>query len=348
MSNALTERLQIELPIIQAPMAGVQDSALCIAVSNAGGLGSLPGAMLSPAVLHAELEKITSATERPYNVNFFCHVPPEPDSEVEDRWRQALAPYYEELALDPAAPHNGASRAPFSQTVCELLARFRPPVVSFHFGLPQADLLDQAKAWGAFVISSATTVAEARWLADHGADAIIAQGLEAGGHRGHFLSQNLNAQMGTLALVPQIVSAVDLPVIAAGGIADARGVQAALDLGASAAQIGTAYLLCPECNTSRLHRTALQDPEAGPTALTNLFSGRPARGLMNRLMREQGPMSELPPPFPLAAGALAPLRSKAEASGRDDFSPLWCGQNRSGCQELPAAELTRQLAGVVD
>jgi nitronate monooxygenase len=187
-------------------------------------------------------------------------------------------------------------------------------------------------------------VDEARWLEAHGADAIIAQGLEAGGHRGHFLSDDLAAQLGTMALVPQVVSAVRVPVIATGGIADARGVAAAMALGASAVQVGTAYLLCPEATTSAVHRAALASADARVTDVTNLFSGRPARGIVNRLMRELGPMSPLAPAFPLAASAVAPLRARAERGGRGDFSPLWSGQNASGCRELPAGEVTRALA----
>jgi nitronate monooxygenase len=217
-------------------------------------------------------------------------------------------------------------------------------VVSFHFGLPKADLLARVRAWGAKVISTATTIEEARWLEAQGVDAIIAQGVEAGGHRGMFLADDLTTQAGTFALVPQIVRAVHRPVIAAGGIVDAKGVAAALALGAAGAQVGTAYLLCPEATTSAVHRAALKSEPARHTALTNLFSGRPARGIMNRVMRELGPLSKMVPAFPLAAGAMAPLRAEAESRGSGDFSPLWAGQNASGCKEVAAAQLTRELA----
>jgi nitronate monooxygenase len=216
--------------------------------------------------------------------------------------------------------------------------------VSFHFGLPTADLLARVRNWGAKILSSATTVEEALWLEAHGVDLIIAQGLEAGGHRGLFLSDDLNRQIGTFALLPQIVQAVKVPVVAAGGIADAQGVAAALALGAAGVQVGTAYLLCPEAATSAVHRAALKSETARYTALTNLFSGRPARGIVNRIMRELGPISALTPAFPLAGAALAPLRAKAESQGSGDFSPLWAGQNASGCKEIAAAELTRGLA----
>ncbi|MES2512059.1 MAG: nitronate monooxygenase [Pseudomonadota bacterium] len=336
----------IELPIIQAPMAGVQASAMAIAVSNAGGLGSLPCAMLTPEGVKAELEAIVAATSQPYNLNFFCHTPPTPDAAREARWRKALAPYYAELGIDPQGVPAGAGRAPFSHAIADLVEPFKPRVVSFHFGLPDPSLLQRVKAWGGKVLSSATTVAEARWLEAHGADAIIAQGLEAGGHRGIFLTDDLSTQLGTMALLPQVVRAVRVPVIAAGGMADAQGVRAALALGAAGVQIGTSYMLCPEATTTALHRAALKSPRAEHTVLTNLITGRPARGMLNRVMKELGPLSEEPPAFPLATAALAPLKAAAEKLGRDDFSTLWSGQDATGCREIPAAELTRQLAGL--
>jgi nitronate monooxygenase len=336
--------LGTELPIIQAPMAGSQGSALAIAVSNAGGLGSLPCAMLDAQAMRKELEAIRSHTTKPYNVNFFCHAQPAPDAAREAAWRATLAPYYQEFGIDPASIPAGPGRLPFNDEAADVLEDFKPAVVSFHFGLPSSDLVVRVKRWGAKVIASATTVDEARWLEAHGADAVIAQGLEAGGHRGIFLSEDLNTQASTLALVPQVVKAVNVPVIAAGGIADRRGVAAALALGASAAQVGTAYLLCPEATTSKVHRAALKSDAARVTALTNLFTGRPARGIVNRILRELGPMSAKPPAFPLAVAAIAPLRAKAESAGSGEFSPLWSGQNAGGCREVPAAELTRSLA----
>ena len=344
--NSLQSLLNIDLPIIQAPMAGVQGSALAVAVSNAGGLGSLPAAMLTLDTLRSELQAIAAQTTRPYNVNFFCHTPPVPDTAHEAAWRAALAPFYAELGIDAASIPAGPGRAPFTTEAADVLEPFRPPVVSFHFGLPSADLLARVKSWGSKVLGSATTVDEALWLQAHGADAVIAQGLEAGGHRGHFLSDDLTVQMGTFALLPQIVQAVDVPVIAAGGIADAQGVAAALALGAVATQVGTAYLLCTESTTSAIHRAALQSDAARHTALTRLFTGRPARGIVNRVMRELGPLSPVAPAFPLATAAIAPLRAHAERLGSGDFSPLWAGQNTSRCRAMGAAALTRQLAGL--
>jgi nitronate monooxygenase len=338
------ELFGIELPIIQAPMAGVQGSELAIAVSRAGGLGSLPCALLGVDALRRELDAMTAGTNRPFNVNFFCHGAPVFDAGREAAWRALLSPYYKEMGV----AHDGESsvplRAPFSDDAAEVLEQYRPAVISFHFGLPSARLLSRVRAWGSKIMASATTVQEAIWLEQHGADAIIAQGLEAGGHRGMFLTDDLTTQIGTLALVPQITSNVRLPVIAAGGIADSRGVAAALALGAVAAQVGTAYLLCPEAATSPIHRAALRSPASNHTALTNLFSGRPARSIVNRLMREIGPIHSAAPPFPLSGAAIAPLRSRAESLGSSDFSALWCGQQPSGCKEIPAGELTKELA----
>lgn len=341
----LQQVLGIELPIIQAPMAGVHDHRLAVAVSNAGGLGSLPAAMLSLEALRAELTALQTQTRKPYSVNFFCHTETAPDPAREAAWRTVLAPYYAELELDPAQIPTGPGRAPFSAAAAAVLAEFRPPVVSFHFGLPSPELLAQVQGWGSKVIASATTVAEALWLEARGVDAIIAQGLEAGGHRGHFLSMDLTEQAGLFALLPCIVQAVSLPVIAAGGIADAQGVAAVMALGAAGAQVGTAYLLCPEANTSAVHRAALQSSAAGHTALTTLFSGRPARSIVNRVIRELSPLNAPTPAFPLAALAIAPLRAKAETLGSGDFSPLWSGQNASGCKAIGAAALTLELAG---
>ena len=356
----LTELLGTRLPIIQAPMAGVQGSAMAIAVSNAGGLGSLPCAMLSLDALRDELTAITQGTNQPYNVNFFCHVPPMPNAAREAAWRAALAPYYAKYGIDSASIPAGPGRAPFTMEAADVLEVFKPPVVSFHFGLPEPALLQRVKRWGAKVLASATTAAEARWLEANGADAIIAQGFEAGGHRGIFLPDTLSGewqrdiatQIGTFALLPQVVQAVRCSVIAAGGIADALGVRAAMALGAAGVQVGTAYMLCPEASTSAVHRAALKREathDALGTALTTLFTGRPARGIVNRVMRDLGSISALAPEFPLATAAIAPLRAKAEAQGLGDYTPLWSGQNVSGCREIPAAELTRRLAqGLVD
>jgi len=337
----ILELFEIELPIIQAPMAGATTPEMVIAVSDAGGLGSLPSAMYSPEQLRAALAVVVESARRSFNLNFFCHREPAPDPVRQRAWRARLEPYYHEagLALDASLVATG--RAPFNDELCSIVEAYRPRVVSFHFGLPEASLLDRVKATGAKVISSATTVAEARWLVEHGVHAVIAMGAEAGGHRGNFLTHDMATQVGTLALVPQIVDAVAVPVIAAGGIADARGVAAALALGAAAAQVGTAYLLTPEAKISPLHRRALMSSTAQETAITNVFTGRPARSIVNRLMREVGPLSDLAPEFPTAGAALAPLRAKDEAG---DFTNLWSGQAAPLARAMSAAELTRALA----
>jgi nitronate monooxygenase len=349
--RSLAGLLGTSLPVIQAPMAGVQGHALALAVSRAGGLGSLPCAMLSPEAIRSELTLLRAGTDRPFAVNFFCHRPPAPDARREQVWRAALAPYAAELGIDLETAPPGAGRTPFSEALCDLIEPFRPPVLSFHFGLPAPGLLARVKAWGAVVLSSATTVEEARWLEAHGADAVIAQGLEAGGHRGHFLGADADAspQLGLFALLPQVARAVRVPVVAAGGIAGPQEVAAARALGAAGVQAGTAFLLCPEATTPALHRAALREATAqsfaaAGTALTNVFTGRPARALVNRLLRERGPMSAEVPAFPLAAAVLAPLRAAAEAQGRADFTPLWAGCRADACREIPAAELTRHLS----
>jgi len=343
----LTDLLGIELPIIQAPMAGAQGSAMAVAVSNAGGLGSIGCATLASEALRKELSAIKAQTTRPYNVNFFCHAAPVEDAEREAAWRAKLMPHYQKYGIDPGSIPGGPGRAPFTPAAAELLEDIRPAVVSFHFGLPPADLLARVKSLGAKIFGSATTLTEALWLESRGVDAIIAQGVEAGGHRGIFLSEDLTTQVGTFALVPQIVRAVKVPVIAAGGIADAQGVGAALALGAAAAQIGTAYLLCPEATISAIHRAALKSEAARHTALTNIFTGRPARGIVNFAMKELGPINRDAPAFPLATSSMAPLRAKAEKEGSGDFTPLWSGQNATGCKEVPAAQLTRELAAAL-
>ncbi|WP_378943233.1 NAD(P)H-dependent flavin oxidoreductase [Mesorhizobium sp. ANAO-SY3R2] len=339
----ILDLLGLELPILQAPMAGPVYSEMVIAVSEAGALGGLPCAMMTPDKARAELGIIRQRTARPINVNFFCHKQPEEDAAREAAWKRRLAPYYVELGLDPGAPVPRSARAPFDDEFCAIVEEFRPEVVSFHFGLPDEVLLDRVKAAGAKVLSSATTADEAVWLEARGCDAIIAQGSEAGGHRGIFLTNDIANQPGTFALVPQVVDAVKVPVIAAGGIADARGIIAAFALGASAVQIGTAYLFCPEAKVSAVHKAALRGAKDDHTALTNVFTGRPARGIVNRIMRETGPISDLAPEFPLAGGALAPLRAKAEAQGSGDFTSLWSGQAASLGREMPAGNLTRML-----
>jgi nitronate monooxygenase len=339
----LLDLFGIDHPIVQAPMAGVTSPAMTVAVSEAGGLGSIAGAMATPESLRSELQIVRQGTGRPYSVNFFTHVQPEPDGPREKRWRDRLAPYYREFGLAPDAGAGGPVRAPFHAALCDVVLEFKPKVASFHFGLPDEALVKRLKAEKIVVISSATTAEEARWLEARGVDAVIAQGVEAGGHRGMFLVDDIARQAGTMALVPQVVDAVKIPVIAAGGIGDGRGIAAALALGAAGVQLGTAFMLAPEARTSALHRAALKQASDNSTTLTNLFTGRPARSIVNRYIREMGPMSADAPAFPLAAGAAQPLRAAAEARGSTDFMPLWSGQAPSLAREMPAGALIAAL-----
>lgn len=342
-TRTLLDLFDIDLPIIQAPMAGAQGAELAAAVAIAGGLGSLPCAMLTPDGARAEIARIRAATNRGFAMNFFCHRPPEPDPEREARWRERLAPYYAELGVEPPAA-SGPARNPFDEAFCALVEEVRPKAISFHFGLPPENLLARAKGTGAKILSSATTVAEAHWLAERGVDAVIAQGVEAGGHRGMFLTEDVAAQIGTMALVPQIADAVQIPVIAAGGIADGRGIAAAFALGAAGVQIGTAFLHTPEARISPPHRDALRTAQADDSVLTNVFTGRPARGIRNRFVSETGPISPEAPAFPLAVNAIAPLRAEAEAQNSGAFTPLWTGQAGPLGQAMPAGRLTALLA----
>ncbi|MFN3313201.1 MAG: NAD(P)H-dependent flavin oxidoreductase [Hyphomonas sp.] len=334
----------IELPIIQAPMAGAALTDLAVAVAEAGGLGSLPCALLRSDQLRTQFGVIRQRTARPINVNFFCHRSATPDTTREAKWRWILEPYYREFGLDPTAPVPASNRAPFDEEFCALVEELRPEVVSFHFGLPEQRLLDRVLTTGAKILSSATTVDEARWLEAKGCHAIIAQGAEAGGHRAMFRTEDVATQIGTLSLVPQVVDAVSVPVIAAGGIADGRGIAAAFMLGASAVQIGTAYLFTPEATISEPHRRALAAGADRETALTNVFTGRPARSIVNRVVRDVGPIAVDAPQFPLAGGALAPLRSASEPNGSEDFMSLWSGQSAGLSRAMPAGDLTRNLA----
>jgi len=341
----LIDLFKTEFPIVQAPMAGVMDADLAIAAAQGGALGSLPCAMISPEKMREQVNIIRQRVSTPLNVNFFCHKTVDADAGREAIWRQRLTPYYKELGLDPAAPINAANRAPFDAAFCEMVEELKPEIVSFHFGLPSASLLKRVKAAGCIVVSSATIVKEAIWLEENGADVIIAQGAEAGGHRGMFLTENIAEQPGTFALVPQVVDAVKVPVIAAGGIADGRGIAAAFALGAAGVQIGTAYLRCPESKVTAPVRVALARAHDDSTVITNVMTGRPARGVANRVMREVGPISPDAPAFPHSATSLGPLKAAAEKQGKVDFTNLWAGQAVRMGREMPAAELTRALAG---
>jgi nitronate monooxygenase len=339
----LLDLFGIEVPIVQAPMANSTGVEVAIEVARAGGLGALPCAVLEPKEIEAGIETFRTHTKAPLNCNFFCHQVAPDDPQHDSAWLAHLSPYFTACEVDPPPVPLPAGHAPFGEAECAVVEALRPEIVSFHFGLPDAALFARVKATGCKVLSSATSLREAKFLAEHGVDAIIAQGAEAGGHRGMFLETDVAAQVGTFALVRAIGATLDIPVIAAGGIADGRGMAAAFSLGASAVQIGTAYLLCPEAWTHPAHRELLADP-ARETAITNVLTGRPARGIVNRFMREQGFVNAAAPAFPRGRPAIAPLRKKAEAEGRMDFSPLWSGQAANLPEPMGAAALTKWLA----
>lgn len=328
-------------PILLAPMAGAGGVELAVAAIEGGGVGAVPCAMLAPEEVRAQVEQVRARAAGPVNLNFFCHTMPGESDEAP--WRALLAPFYERYrpASEPAA---GPVRRPFDEAMCGVVEAVRPDLVSFHFGLPEEALLERVRACGARVIGNATTVAEARWLAERGVDAVIAQGWEAGGHAGRFLGERPDEHMGLFALLPQIADAVACPVIAAGGIADGRGVAAALTLGAAAVQIGSAYLHCPESLIAPAHRAALASDAAEHSVFTNLFSGGLARGLWTQPMAELGPVREEAPPFPLATAALTPLARRAAERGEAGFRPMWAGQAARLGTPLPARELTERLA----
>jgi nitronate monooxygenase len=346
-NRQLIDLLKIEHPIILAPMAAFGSIELAAGVSKAGGLASI-GAARAPLLAGEKIQQLRKRTTHPININFFCHTSPQIDAARQQRWRDRLTPYYRELGLDAPSGDAQAVAPPFDAAACAVVEATRPEVVSFHLGLPHPSLVERVKAVGCIVMASATTVDEALWLEQHGADVIIAQGYEAGGHRGIFLASDLNEEVtlqpGTMALVPQVVDAVRLPVVAAGGIADARGIAAAFALGAAGVQLGTAYLLCPEALTPPLHREAIRHASTNPTVITKVFSGRPARAIANRLTRETASAARDVPDFPLAPSALIPLQSESERRGSSEFSGHLCGQAAALAKEMPAEALTRELA----
>lgn len=335
-SRRFLDLVGCEHPIVQAPMAGASGVDLCAAAIEGGALGSLPCALLTTDQVRTQVAEVRRRAPGRINLNFFCHeMPAKADDSA---WRALLRPYYDEFDVEPG--NGGALRLPFDEEFCAAVEELKPEVVSFHFGLPERRLLKRVKATGAVVIGNATSVDEAQWLESRGVDAIIAQGFEAGGHTGRFLGAEPAEAMALFALLPQVVDAVSVPVIAAGGIADGRGIAAAFVLGASAVQLGTAYLHAPETPISDEHRKRLRE---GETLFTNLMTGGLARGLRGRLTDELGPIRAEAPPYPLASAALAPISAAAEREGEFGFGPMWAGQAAPLGQALPAAELTRGL-----
>ncbi len=340
----LLDLLNLEIPVIQAPMAGADSIALARSVMATGALGSIACAFLNPGGVRDTAHALREGRRRPINLNFFCHTMTAPSAAAKETWKRHLSAHYDRLGLDLEVVPEGTLRLPFDEAMCDVVEEVRPEVVSFHFGLPAAALVERLKRLGIKVLSSATSVREATWLQDHGCDAVIVQGFEAGGHRAMFLERDVASQVGLFALLPQVADAVSVPLIAAGGIADGRGVVAAMALGASGVQLGTAYLLCPEANVSPLYREALRASSDTGTAITNVFSGRPARGILNSYIREAGPMSESTLAFPYAATLVAPLRAASEKSGSQQYMQMWSGQAAGIVRPMPADQFTRNLA----
>jgi nitronate monooxygenase len=336
----LLELLGVAHPIVQAPMSGFTPPALAAAVCNAGGLGSIGCAGVPPERVREQVAALRQATNRPYNLNFFVHKRPRLDPDAAARIRARLAPYFAEFGLGPV-PEPKEAFPPFGEEHLALVLELRPRVVSFHFGLPDTAAVQRLKDAGCAILSSATTVAEARSLEESGADVIIAQGYDAGGHRGSFSGSPGAGMIGTMALVPQIADAVRVPVIAAGGIADGRGIVAAFALGASGVQLGTAFLGCPEATMSPVHRTRLRNATDDSTELTRAFSGRPARALRNRFVAEMADSEPLE--FPLQGSLAGPLWQLPSEEARAEFMPLWSGQAASLIREMPAAQLVETL-----
>ncbi len=340
----LLDLLNLDVPVIQAPMAGADSIALARSVLSTGALGSLACALLGPGGVREAVHALREGINRPINLNFFSHEMTVPDLAATEKWKRLLSTHYQRVGLNLEPTPESRLRMPFNEEMCEVVEEIRPEVVSFHFGLPAPALVERVKKQGSKILSSATSVREAIWLEDHGCDAIIVQGSEAGGHRAMFLESQVASQVGLFALLPQVADAVSVPLIAAGGIADGRGIVAAFALGASGVQLGTAYLFCPEADVSPLYRQALKRSTDTGTAITNVFSGRPARGILNRYISEAGPMTDSALAFPYAATLVAPLRAASEKSGSLDYLQMWSGQAAAMGKAMPADRLTRELA----
>jgi len=342
-NSKLIELLEIEHPILQAPMGGESTPAMAIAVGNAGGLGGLGCSYMSNAELVEKVEQIRAGTTAPFNLNFFAHPPPAADAESYARTRDLVAPFYAELGIDELPDELHPSCSSFAESRLEALLQLRPRVVSFHFGLPRIEMVRALQDSGCLVACSATSVAEARWLNQAGIDIIIAQGWEAGGHRGSFQVCWEDSGVGGMALIPQIADAVDVPVVAAGGIADGRGIAAALILGASAVQLGSAFLSCPEANISDDYRTALQATSDDATRLTRAFSGRPARAMKNRYSEAMAQARLNFPDYPTMYGFSNPLSQAAEDNGTPGFEFYLWGQAAALNRRLSTAGLMELL-----
>ena len=341
MTLPIHQLLGTKLNIIQAPMAGVQNWELAVAVSNAGCLGSIPCGMLTPEQVVAEIELFSAHSDKPYNLNFFCHEMEPIDQKSLAHWQLLLKNYYNDLGAEKPKSFRGL-RYPFDAEMADRIEPFKPPIISFHFGLPSPELIERIKSWGTVILSSATTIEEGIWLEKHGADIIIAQGVEAGGHRAMFLTTDIKSQMPVVELVNALKSHVSVPIVAAGGIGSKQDIRKLVELGSCGVQLGTAFLLCDEAKTSEVHKAAIKSHNQ-ITAITNVFTGRPARGIQNKVMTDLGYMTDEAPKFPYASIAMAPLRAEAESQFSGDFTPLWAGTNRRACEEISASDLLKAL-----
>lgn len=341
----MLSKLGVEVPIVQAPMAGVSTPALAAAVSNAGGLGSIGVGATDAAGARAMIADLRARTERAFNVNVFVHGPAKPDPEREAAWLHWLSPLFSEFgAVPPAALRTIYKSFADDADMLSMLVEARPPVVSFHFGLPSPQAIQRLKGAGTTLFATATNLEEARQIEAAGIDAIVAQGIEAGGHRGVFDPAASDDALGTVALTRLLVADSTLPVIAAGGIMDGAGIAAALDLGAVAAQLGTAFIACQESSADDAYRAALAGPGAYHTRLTALISGRPARCLANRFTDlHQSVADRLPPDYPIAYDAGKALHAAAKAKGEHGFGAQWAGQGAPLARAMPAAELVATL-----
>jgi len=341
-NNRLCTLLGIRYPLIQAPMAGSSTPELAIAASRSGAMGSIAAAMLNPEQLRDHCRHVRDNSNGQYNVNFFAHAAPTLDPAKDAAMQDLLDPAYKALEL-PDVPAASIPFPSFDQHQLALMLSEKPTVVSFHFGLPDKKSVQALKHAGIKILCSATCVAEARDLDANGVDAIIAQGFEAGGHRGTFSKPYEKGEIGTMALVPQVVDAVRVPVIAAGGIADGRGIAAALALGADGVQIGTAFLRCPESATNSTYRAALTNAGDAQTRITHAFSGRPARGIENRYIAEMAGKEDLLPDFPIPNSLTGPMRAASGKANSPDYMSLWSGQAGPLSRDLPAGELVETL-----
>ncbi|MEP4194402.1 MAG: nitronate monooxygenase [Aliishimia sp.] len=339
--HSFFEQIAAKIPLIQAPMAGAQDEKLAIAVAGEGAVGSIACARLKPDELLASAQKFQSQASGPLNLNFFCHDVVLRDPSREVLWHQELNRYYNEFSLPQTYPETVPVHA-LDERMVEVVCRLKPAIVSFHFGLPDKTYVDRIRATGSKIIASATTLEEAIYLEAQGCDAVIAQGREAGGHQGVFLQPDQDVRFSTTELIEQMVSVLRIPIIAAGGIADANLIRKMMNLGAAGVQVGTRFLKSPESTITSTHRAILEGEEIRKTAITNVFTGRPARGFVNRIMKDVGPMNPHAQVFPFASSALAPIATATK--GSEDFVSLWAGQNWQIGDHMRASEIVKELS----